>query len=66
HALNIAGLHAGVSQVQLLDLQGRVVSTFTTTGTARYTADISGLAQGTYLVRAVGGSNSTLGRFVKE
>lgn len=66
NSLNIANLPAQVSQVLVMDLQGRAVSTLYTNGAASHTADIGNLAPGAYLLRTVGGSNTIIARFVKE
>lgn len=64
--IQFAGLPASARAIEMLDLQGRVVQQVATQGAARATADVRALAPGTYVVRTIGTSQTTIGRFVKE
>lgn len=66
HTLNVTGAPASTNALHVLDLQGRVALTFATNGAAQASIDISDLAPGTYVLRAVGTGATTLGRFVRE
>jgi len=64
--LNITGVPTDAPAIEILDLQGRVVLSFATSGALASTVDVGSLAPGTYLVRSIGDVPTTLGRFVKE
>lgn len=52
--LDLSGLPAGSYQVQVLDLTGRAVASYTLTGGIRHALDLQALAAGTYVVRVQG------------
>ncbi|WP_375416128.1 T9SS type A sorting domain-containing protein [uncultured Hymenobacter sp.] len=49
--LDLSGLPAGSYQVQVLDLTGRAVASYTLAGATRHGLDLQALAAGTYVVR---------------
>jgi hypothetical protein len=54
----------GLKQLQVLDVQGRLVAVHGVNGTAQATISVAALAPGIYLLRSDNGT--LLGRFVKE
>jgi hypothetical protein len=63
--LSVDGIPNGTTLLELLDLQGRVMMQRATNGSARITLDVTSLATGTYLLRAIGGTMQVQ-RFVVE
>lgn len=57
---------AAAGRIAVIDLQGRTVLTSSTNGATRVQLDITSLAPGSYLLRALDGTGSMLGRFTKE
>jgi len=62
--VTIEGATSG--RMAVIDLQGRIVLINSTTSATRMQVDISSLAPGSYLLRALDGSGTMLGRFTKE
>lgn len=64
--LDLSGLAAGSYQVQVLDLTGRYVATYSLSGAARHALDLHALAAGTYVVRVQGAAVSQSLLLTKE
>lgn len=64
--LDLRGLPAGAYQVQVLDLTGRAVATYSLSGAAQHPLDLQALAAGTYMVRVRGAALSQSLLLTKE
>jgi hypothetical protein len=53
-------------RIAVIDLQGRTVIISTTNGAALVRIDVSAIAAGSYMLRALDGTGGMLGRFTKE